>query len=304
MISVVMPVYNSEKYVELAIKSILNQTYTKFEFLIFDDFSTDDSISIINFYKKLDKRIKVFTFKKKMGLTKLLNYSLSLVKFKYVARMDSDDISQKDRLKLQFNYLLKNPKVGLVGSYVNIIDKMGYIKKKWKYPTKNFQIRQHLAFESCVAHPSVMFKVDLVRKVGGYREVTNLVEDYDLWTRLSCVCEIQNLPLFLLNYREHSESSSFKKKKEQLLKKEFIKMNYKLIQNNKDYIKLYNIKKLNEKVIFKILGNKMSKEYYYNLIKLKNKKKIICLFLSIIFLIKNPIFATKKIILFIKRGFY
>jgi glycosyltransferase involved in cell wall biosynthesis len=305
MISIVMPVYNSEKYLEIAIKSILNQTYSKFEFLILDDFSTDNSVSIINRYKKLDSRIKVFYFKKKIGLVKLLNFSLNKVKFKYLARMDSDDIAEKNRLKIQLNYLLKNERVGVVGSFVRIIDHNGLTKKYWKYPVRNVDIKKHLNYECCLAHPATMMKVELVKKVGGYREITELVEDYDLWTRLSCICEIENIPEFLLDYRQHSESSSSIKKAEQLLKREFIKTNYKYLKKNIDLISLNHIKILNKKTISRILENSFSPEFFFNSININSKNSKIQYLISIfIFFLVNPLFILQKLIFFLKRKFY
>ena len=305
MISVIMPVYNAEKYLEVAIKSILNQTYSKFEFLILNDFSTDDSISIINRYKKLDNRIRVFSFKKKMGLVKLLNFSLNKANYKYLARMDSDDISHENRLKIQLNYLLKNPKVGVVGSFVKIIDNKGVLKKLWKYPVTNADIKKHLAYESCIPHPATMMNAKYVKAVGGYREIAELVEDYDLWTRLSCVCEMANIPYFLFSYREHKSSSSYKQKRKQVLNREFVRYNYKYLQNNSDLISVNKIAVLNKKTVSKLTNNYFSAQFALDTIKLDYKNKKIQYLINFFFFItRNPSYAIDKFILFVKRNFY
>lgn len=305
MISVIMPVYNSEKYLEVAIKSILNQTFSKFEFLIMNDFSTDDSISIINRYKKLDKRIRVFSFKKKMGLIKLLNFSLEKANYNYLARMDSDDISHKNRLKTQLNYLLENPKVGVVGSYVKIIDSKGVLKKFWKYPNTNADIKKHLVYESCIPHPASMMNAKYVKAVGGYREIAELVEDYDLWTRLSCVCEMANIPRFLFSYREHKSSSSYKQKRKQIINKEFVRYNYKYIQDNLDLISTNKVAILNKKTLSKLTNNYFSAQFALDTIKLDYKNNKIQYFIIFLFFImRNPLYAVHKFILIFKRNLY
>ena len=115
LISVLMPVYNSEKYVAEAIESILCQTYKDFEFIIINDASTDSSLKIIAKYAKQDKRIKLINNKKNVKISASLNKGLSIAKGKYIARMDSDDISLPSRFELQTKFLADNPAVGIVG---------------------------------------------------------------------------------------------------------------------------------------------------------------------------------------------
>ena len=181
-----MPNYNCEKYIEEAIKSILNQSYKNFEFIILDDSSTDNSWKIIKKYSKLDKKIKSFRNKKNLGITKTRNKLFDLMnkKSKYFAIMDSDDISYRDRLKIQIEFLNKfeNKEVGIVGSNIKIIDEnskqIGFRKYKEKITKKDILIK------SPVAQPSCMGRCEVLKKVGRYDEKYKVSEDYDLWFRV------------------------------------------------------------------------------------------------------------------------
>ncbi|HXK49687.1 MAG TPA: glycosyltransferase family 2 protein, partial [Clostridiales bacterium] len=113
-ISVIMSVYNSEQYLQESIDSILDQTFNDFEFIITDDCSTDGSFEIIKSYAMLDKRIKYFRNSENIGLTKSLNLMLDIAKGKYIARMDSDDISMPDRFSKQFDFMENNPEIGVL----------------------------------------------------------------------------------------------------------------------------------------------------------------------------------------------
>ncbi|MCP8319033.1 MAG: glycosyltransferase, partial [Candidatus Methylarchaceae archaeon HK01B] len=122
-ITILMSVYNGEKYLREAIDSILNQTFKDFEFLIINDGSTDRTVEILRSYH--DSRIKIITNEKNMGLTKSLNKGLKIARSEYVARMDADDISYPRRLEVQYEYMKKNPDVGIVGSWNDVIDDKG-----------------------------------------------------------------------------------------------------------------------------------------------------------------------------------
>ena len=108
MISVIMSAYNSEKHISNSIESILGQSYQNFEFLIMDDGSTDNTGKIINSYRKTDNRIKLFNNKSNIGLTKSLNFLINQAQGEYLARQDSDDVSNSKRFELQLNYMIKN----------------------------------------------------------------------------------------------------------------------------------------------------------------------------------------------------
>ena len=218
LISVLMPVYNAENYVEEAIRSILVQSYNNFEFLILDDFSSDKTLKIIKNYIKLDKRIKLFTNKKNIGLTKSLIKLIKFSKGSYIARMDSDDISHPERFRQQLEYFKKNPSLILIGTNGNKINKDGKVYSDLKLKElSQKQLKKKLIFNNYFIHSSLMFKKKFYLKVGGYRGFFKYAQDYDLLCRMSKVGEMFNSNKKLINVRYHNNSLSFIKKKKQNL---------------------------------------------------------------------------------------
>ena len=130
LVSVIMSVYNGEKYLVQAIDSILNQTYQNFEFIIIDDCSTDNSSHILQEYAQKDSRIKIIKKEKNIGIKgfiKNLNLGISIAKGKYIARMDADDISLPERFQKQVDFLENNPEITLVGAQLNLINEQNKI---------------------------------------------------------------------------------------------------------------------------------------------------------------------------------
>src|SRR3989339_1798388 len=132
-VSVIMPVYNSDQYVSSSITSILNQSYSNFEFIIIDDASKDETFNKLLEFKKKDKRIILVKNKKKEGVTKSLNKAIKIARGKYIIRMDADDWSYPNRFKLQVELMEKNPDVVVSGSNVEICDSKLKIKNLRKY---------------------------------------------------------------------------------------------------------------------------------------------------------------------------
>ena len=204
-VSVVMSVYNGEKYLRPAIESILNQTFSDFEFIIIDDGSTDESAAIINSYN--DARIRLIQQENK-GLTLALNVGLRAARGKYIARMDADDISHPSRLARQLAYLSQHSEVGVLGTAVQIIDDSGNASGKSRYPTSHEVIRWHLCFNDPIMHPTVMMRRGVVIRAGGYNADMVTAQDYDLWRRLSNVTRLANMNDVLLFLRRHKNSVS------------------------------------------------------------------------------------------------
>ena len=215
-ISVLMPVYNGEKYIFYSIKSILDQSYKNFEFLIANDGSKDETLKIIKEFKKKDKRIKIINNNKNIGLTKSLNKLAKIAKGNFIARMDVDDISHKERFREQIDWFKDNPKKILLGTSGMKIDKSGnYIKSLNLRSLNHKKIRKKLTFNNFYLHSSVMFKKSFFIKIGGYRNFFTYAQDYDLWCRMSQYGLIGNLKKELVSIRFHSNSISYKKRKKQ-----------------------------------------------------------------------------------------
>lgn len=202
IISVVMSVYNGEKYLKEAIDSILSQSYTDFEFLIVDDGSTDKSLEIISSYE--DKRILLIKNVINLGLAKSLNSGIKHARGKYIARMDADDIALPSRLDKQFSFMEKNDNIDICGSWVQIIGQSKGIV--WKYPVESDDIKIQLLFNSAFAHPTVFFRKNSFLDRGLlYDESIKSAQDYELWNRVAKCCEMKNIPEVLLHYRLHQD---------------------------------------------------------------------------------------------------
>ena len=200
-ISVMMPVYNSESYVSLAIKSILNQTYKNFEFLIIDDGSIDKTEEIVNSFK--DSRIN---YKKKSheGVSKSLNYGLMKASNDIIAIMDSDDISHINRLEKQLECFKKSG-CRIISSWYCVFykNKMSYIVKT---PELDKEIRRKLLLHSVICHASSMYDRRLITAYGGYNDKYDIAVEYDLWIRLMDKVSFYNIPEVLHFYRTRKES--------------------------------------------------------------------------------------------------
>jgi glycosyltransferase involved in cell wall biosynthesis len=203
-ISVLMPVLNAEKYVSEAIQSILNQSFSDFELIVIDDGSVDQTIELVSNFK--DPRIRFYKHNKNLGLVATLNWGLSLAVSPIVARMDADDISALNRFEIQYDFLSRNPDVGLVGSW---IEGFGEIKRKYihKYPINHDDIVALMIFSNPIAHPSVMFRKKIFEKLDcAYANKYAWVEDWELWWRFKGVTRLANIPKPLLRYRINKNS--------------------------------------------------------------------------------------------------
>lgn len=208
-----MPVYNSQDYLKISIESILNQTYSDFEFIIIDDGSTDRSNRIIKKYAKKDKRIKLLENKKNLRTSKALNIGLKKAKGKYLIRMDADDWSYPNRIEKQVGFMEEHPKVGVSGGSIEVCDDDLRVLNRRKYWQNDKKIRKMIFRYSPFAHPATIWRAQLVKKVGGYNENIPLAQDYDLYFRVGKLSQFGNMPDILLKLRTHNNSSSIKKGK-------------------------------------------------------------------------------------------
>lgn len=208
VVSVLMPVYNAEKYVAEAVESILSQTFGDFEFLIINDGSSDSSLAILKRYSKKDQRLRLLS-RPHTGLVVALNEILQLARGKYLARMDSDDVALPERFRLQVAFLESEPDVVCVGGAHELIDDKGRLLTRLEMPESNNEIQQlALAGHVTINHPSAMIRRTSLIEVGGYDEAMLPAEDLDLWLRLGEVGALANLKDTVLKYRMHTKSVS------------------------------------------------------------------------------------------------
>jgi glycosyltransferase involved in cell wall biosynthesis len=210
-------------YVEEAINSILNQTYSHFEFLIIDDASTDATKVII---KKIeDERIQLIEKPLNTGYTNSLNYGLTIARGKYIARMDGDDISLPERFQKQLAFLESNPAFVLCGTSYKVIGN----SKNIVIPETNDAIRLGLLKGNCILHPSVMLRKKVLDDFSILYDITKEpAEDYALWAHLLSFGKLHNLSQVLMLYRLHTGQVSRKRIEEQ--KKIDILTKFKLLQ--------------------------------------------------------------------------
>lgn len=201
-VTVLMPVYNGERYLRDSVESILGQTFTDFEFLIVNDGSTDSSVSIIQSYN--DPRICLIHNDRNLGVVASLNRGLELARGEFIARMDADDISRPERLAVQVDFMDTNRQVGVCGSWVRYISSSH--SSVWRLPEKSEAIRCWQFHSVGVAHPSVIMRRQLFVENGLlYDPQFRHIEDYELWGRAIRYMDFANIQKVLLDYRISTE---------------------------------------------------------------------------------------------------
>lgn len=203
-VSVILPVFNAERYLKYAVDSILDQTYKNFELIIVNDGSTDGSRALIEAYAKSDDRI-VAIHQENIGLVATLNKAVKLAKGTYVARMDADDISLPRRLELQVALMDKNKKAVLCASCFDVINEHNEFVRLSTAPAFNEDLKRSMHLYNPIAHGSVMFRTEAFIKAGGYSSEVGPVEDYDLWIRLASIGDFIYSPHSLFRWRMNPE---------------------------------------------------------------------------------------------------
>tara|TARA_Y100000590_G_scaffold469461_1_gene657182 strand:+ start:807 stop:1733 length:927 start_codon:yes stop_codon:yes gene_type:complete len=237
LVTVLMPIYNGEKYLEESIRSILNQTFQDFEFLLIDDFSTDDSLKIAKSFSS--KKIKLICNSQNYGQSVSMNNGIKLAKGKFIARIDQDDLSDQARLEKQLKYFTEN-KCSILGSWAYTIDENSKVIGYIKHPIKNQSIRNALGIDCALSHSSIMMRKDDIISIGSYSKKYKIAMDWDLWVRASKKgFIINNIPEYLCYSRVHNLQATNKKSSGAynfINEKIFILKNSKdLIDNKKNY---------------------------------------------------------------------
>ncbi len=212
-VSVIMATYKTpEQYLEKAIESILNQTYVNFEFIIIVDGDLENK-AIVEKYD--DKRIKVIFNKKNMGLPYSLNKGIELSSGEYILRMDSDDISFKNRIEQQVAFMENNKEIDIAGAYAVTFGE----KKAFSfYPFNDYEtIKAQLIVRCVLVHPTVIIRASTLKKEIKYNESYFTAQDYELWSRMVRKHNICIMPFYILKLRIHKSQASQAKRQTQLM---------------------------------------------------------------------------------------
>jgi len=214
LISLVLPIYNGERFLKESLESILNQTFKKFELIVVDDGSTDNSIELVKSYN--DSRIRVIKNKRNLGSVAAINIALKNSKGKYIAVCTQDDISHPKRFEIEFNYLEKHPQIFLVGSSAIYINEGGKEIRRFRKYNHPKILAWRLRKSNGIIFPSIMFRNKDV--------IFNNHYEYHFYYRLLKRGEmLTNIPNFLVKYRVHSNAESvFDKERQDKLSKEVI----------------------------------------------------------------------------------
>ena len=268
-VSVVIPVYNTEKYIWEALESIIMQSFWDFECIVIDDYSTDDTYKKCLSYAQKDNRIKCFQNEKNIWVVKTRNRLLSYInpKSKYIAIMDADDISHPHRLEEQVLYLEKNISYSIVGSHTSIIDELSKKIRVRKYPERHKEVSKTIFEKSPLAQPAVMIRKKDLEQVWLYNEKFERCQDYELWCRFfDAGYKIWNIQKELLFYRVFSQQGKSKHLK--LTLKNTLKIQRKYIFQKKYFSIIYLIHFI-LKVILLVFPNSLIL-YLFKKIEYKN----------------------------------
>jgi glycosyltransferase involved in cell wall biosynthesis len=211
MVSVVMSVFNGEQFLAEAVESILDQSFSDFEFIVINDGSTDRSGAMLDTFQEKDSRLRVY-HQENRGLVESLNRGCSIARGKYIARMDADDIAIRDRLRSQIDFMEEHPEIGLLGGVMELIDVNGRVFNTLRPPVDDQPIRSALYQADCpMYHPTIVMRKTVFASSGGYRTFFLDAEDYDLWLRMAKRSQLANLDAVVLKYRVHPGQVSQRK---------------------------------------------------------------------------------------------
>lgn len=200
-VTVVLPVFNAAKTLRQSVESILHQTHQEFELIVVDDCSTDGSLKLIKELQSNDSRIRVISNNSNIGVVQTLNRAIAEARYDLIARMDADDESHPERIRLQYEMILSSPRIALVGSSYKFMGRTPRRDIQVLLPSSPSEIRARILLENPICHPSVMFKREVFDEFGGYREFFKNAEDYDLWLRFSSRYDLVNIAEPLVRYR-------------------------------------------------------------------------------------------------------
>ncbi len=249
-VSVIMSTYNEKRqHLKAAIESVLDQTFQDYEYLIVLDNPENNEIrQCVNEYAQRDSRIKIISNEKNIGLTRSLNKAIHIAKGVYMSRMDADDIMDKKCLQKELSVIEKE-QLDLISVSKTNIDENGKILETYINDFSPELIKKLLPYDNHINHPTVLVKLDLVRREGGYREIPSC-EDYDLWMRMLIHgCRMRTLPDVLLYYRVRQNGIGTSNAYQQYISKHFVQKMYKI---HTRYPQILKDRRVYEKYIAKI----------------------------------------------------
>ena len=246
LVSILVTVYNSEKYIRSTIESIKKQSYKNWELIIINDCSTDSTFSILKKYSS--NRIKIINLKRNIGPYLALAKNFRRCHGKYIAFLDSDDIMHVERLSSQVIELENNKNIGLVATWFRVIDYKGKVIKLSKFPATDEEFNNIFPCQNLICNSSVMFRKKIINKINFYNKSFFYSNDYNFYLRVFIKYKIKIIDKFYTDYRIHSEqrTKSSKLKKfifqENLANLEWSKKNnlinkYNIILYYKNYFK-------------------------------------------------------------------
>jgi glycosyltransferase involved in cell wall biosynthesis len=208
-VSVVMSIYNSETTIVKSLESIINQTFKALEIILINDSSTDRSYDILKEYEKKDNRIKCYSNKTNLGLTKSLNIGISKCSTEFIVRQDSDDYSTLDRIEKQYKIINSDENIVLLGS--QILEVKNNKKNLWTLK-KSVNCNKMIKYKNLFAHSTVLFRRSVFNKVGKYDLSYKVSQDFELWMRMAQHGRVQYIyePLVFRVFRENSISENKK----------------------------------------------------------------------------------------------
>lgn len=212
LVSVILSVYDGEKYLRACLESIEESDYPQLEVIVVNDGSTDGSDGIIKaFLDNSHLTVKYIPLESNKGLVFCLNLALERSRGKYIARIDADDTVAVNRFSEQVRHMEEHLNVGVLGSWINVVDENGQLRYLRQFPRTHEEVVRLLPKENPISHPSVMIRAAVLQGGATYRRDFPRTEDYDLWIRLSAKTRIENYPKPLTNYRIHNDQISVAK---------------------------------------------------------------------------------------------
>lgn len=318
LLSIIIPTYNSERFISQTIQSIITQTHKNFELIIINDGSTDNSKEIIESFN--DSRIKYYENPENKGIVFTRNYGLQLAKGDYIGMVDSDDIVYPEKFEEQIAFLEKNKDFGMVGSWVKFIDEDGKrLPGSWKLKASPEMIPSILLFRNYFVQSSVISRKECISKFS-FKYNFPTAQDYLMWVEIIQNHKAWNLPKYLIDYRVHKGGITEKhkevrsEKEKVIFRKQLLELGidatdeelelHSLIKNGRPITQIETLKSIEEWLLKIISKNKTLKVYNHHMLKkviFHRWLKVCNKSSSLHFLMLYKLVSSQILIIFIKN---